>query len=60
MPLEEALGHLGLAYALADKGAREHHYEQGVAMLRALGARPWGYDSMVAAVASEAETAVVA
>ena len=31
-------------------------------MLNALGARPWGYDSMsmAVAVASEAETAVVA
>lgn len=60
MPLEEALSHLGLAEALADSGARGRHYEQGVSMLNALGARPWGYDSMAAAVASEAETAVVA
>ena len=60
MPLEEALSHLGLAEALADSGARGRHYEQGVSMLNALGARPWGYDSMAVAVASEAETAVVA
>jgi hypothetical protein len=62
MPLEEALSHLGLAEALADSEARGRHYEQGVSMLSALGARPWGYDSMsmAAAVASEAETAVVA
>jgi hypothetical protein len=59
MPLEEALGHLGLAEALADSGARGRHYERGVSMLNALGARPWGYDSMAVAVASEAETAVV-
>lgn len=60
MPLEEALSHLGLAEALADNDARARHREQGLSMLRGLGARPWGYDSMAAAVASEAETAVVA
>ncbi len=60
MPLEEALCHLGLAEALADGDARGRHYEQGVSMLNALGARPWGYDSMsmAASVAREAETAV--
>lgn len=49
MPLEEALGHLGLAQALPDNAAREHHYEQGMSMLDGLGARPWGYDLMTAA-----------
>jgi tetratricopeptide (TPR) repeat protein len=61
MPLEEALSHLGLANALSDVGAREHHREQGVSMLRELGARPWGYDRMASsAVASEVETSIVA
>lgn len=60
MPLEEALSHLGLAESLTDTDARERHCEQGASKLHALGARPWGYDSMAAAVAREAETAVVA
>jgi hypothetical protein len=60
MPLEEALSHLGLAQAMLDSGARGRHYEQGISMLGALGARPWGYDSMTgAAIAREAETAVM-
>ena len=60
MPLEEALSHLGLANALSDNGARSRHREQGVSMLRELGARPWGYDSMAAAaVASEVKTSIV-
>jgi class 3 adenylate cyclase/tetratricopeptide (TPR) repeat protein len=61
MPLEEALSHLGLARALTDGEARGRHFEQGRSMLHAIGAQPWGYDSMAAAaVASKAETAFVA
>jgi class 3 adenylate cyclase len=60
MPLEEALSHLGLAEAMVDGDARGRHYERGISMLGALGARPWGYDSMTgAAVAREAETAAM-
>lgn len=61
MPLEEALGHFGLAQALPDNDARVRHYKQGMSMLCAIRARPWGYDSMTTdAVTREAETAIVA
>jgi class 3 adenylate cyclase/tetratricopeptide (TPR) repeat protein len=62
MPLDEALSQLGLAEALADGGARGRgrHYEQGILMLRTLGARPWAYDLAPAAATSAAESATLA
>ena len=60
MPLEEALSHIGLASSLTDSSARAPHREQGALILRKLGARPWGYDSMISAtLASEAESTIV-
>ena len=59
--LEEALSHVGLALALTDTAERARHRQQGEAMFRTLGARPWGYDSMIAAAsANEAEITVMA
>ena len=44
MPLDEALSHLGLAEALGESAAPERHRQEGESILRAIGARPWGYD----------------
>jgi class 3 adenylate cyclase/tetratricopeptide (TPR) repeat protein len=60
MPLDEALSQLGLAQALTDGGARGRHYEQGLFMLRAIGARPWAYDLTPAATTSAREAASLA
>jgi hypothetical protein len=61
MPLDEALSHLGLAEALAESDVRRRHRHEGESMLRALGARPWGYDWIGAAAnAPEREAAVAA
>jgi class 3 adenylate cyclase len=61
MPLDEALSYLGLAETLGESDARRRHRHEGESMLRAIGARPWGYDwTSASAVAPASETAMAA
>jgi hypothetical protein len=60
MPLDEGLCRLGLAKALAETDERRPDREAGEAILRRIGARPWGYESMSASVVATAPKPVMA